>query len=68
VEQGVGVHWWMKSWIGTGNVLLQPSKPLYAGLHQKQRDQQIEGGDSAPLLYSGETTPQVLRLVLRFPL
>ena len=31
------------------------------GLHQKQRGQQIEGGDSALLLCSGETPPRVLR-------
>ena len=37
----------------------QESQP-YPGLHQKQRGQQVEGGDSAPLLHSGETPPRVL--------
>ena len=33
---------------------------LYPGLHPKQCDQQVEGGDSALLLHSGETPPGVL--------
>ena len=37
-----------------------PECQLYPGLHQKQRDQQVEGGDPAPLLHSGETLPAVL--------
>jgi len=32
----------------------------YPGVHQKDYDQQVEGGDSVPLLYSGETSPGVL--------
>ncbi|KAK4825805.1 hypothetical protein QYF61_002410 [Mycteria americana] len=36
----------------------------YPGLHQKKRGQQVEGGDSAPLLRSGETPPAVLRPAL----
>ena len=32
-----------------------PESQPYPGLHQKQRGQQVEGGDSAPLLRSGET-------------
>jgi len=35
-----------------------PEGQLYPGLHQKQRGQQVEGGDSAPLLRSGETPPR----------
>ena len=31
-----------------------PERQPYPGLHQKQRGQQVEGGDSAPLLRSGE--------------
>ena len=30
------------------------------GLHPQQRGQQVKGGDSAPLLHSGETPPGVL--------
>jgi len=33
-------------------------------LHQEKRDQQVERGDSAPLLCSGETSPGVLRSAL----
>jgi len=40
---------------GTG----QESQP-YSGLHQMQCGQQVEGGDSATLLHSGESPPGVL--------
>ena len=36
----------------------------HPGLHQKNHGQQVEGGDSAPLLRSGETPPAVLRPAL----
>ena len=36
----------------------------YPGLHHKQRGQQVERGDSAPLLRSGESPPGVLRPAL----
>jgi len=37
-----------------------PEGQPYPGLHQKQHGQQGEGGDSGPLLHSGETPPGVL--------
>ena len=40
---------------------------LYPGMHQKKSGQKVEGGDSAPLLCSGETSPGVLCPVLGSP-
>jgi len=37
---------------------------LYPALHQKQIGQQVEGGDSAPVLHSAGTTPDLLHPVL----
>jgi len=37
-----------------------PEGQPYPGLQQKKRGQQVKGGDSAPLLHSGETSPGVL--------
>ena len=41
-----------------------PEGQWFPGLHQEKCDQQGEGGDSAPLLCSPETSPAVLRPVL----
>jgi len=41
-----------------------PESQPYPGLHAQQRGQQVEGGDSAPLLHSGDIPPGVLRPAL----
>jgi len=41
-----------------------PEGQPYPGLHQKKHGQHVEGGDSAPLLRSGESPPGVLCPVL----
>jgi len=43
---------------------LSPAGQPYTWLHPKKRGQQVEGGDSAPLLRSDETPPGVLRPAL----
>ena len=44
-----------------------PEGQLYSGLHQEKHGQQVEGGDSATLLCSGETSPAVLCPALEPP-
>jgi len=44
-----------------------PEGQPYPGLHQEKRGQQVKGGDSAPLLWSVETSPQVLHPSLEPP-
>jgi len=43
----------------TWQCVLAEGQP-YPGLHQEQHGQQVEGVDSADLLWSGETPPGVL--------
>ena len=51
--------WLMRSSAWPSNVRSQPRKEPYSGLHPQQHGQQVEGGDSAPLLHF-ETPPGVL--------
>ena len=37
-----------------------PESQLHPGLNQKKRGQQVKGGNSAPLLCTGEASPGVL--------
>jgi len=44
-----------------------PAGQPYPGLHEKQHGHQVEGGDSAPLLRSGEIPPEVPHPALEPP-
>ena len=52
--------------IGKTHTLWRSCQP-YLGLHQEKHGQQVGGGDPAPLLCSGETSPGVLRPALEPP-
>jgi len=43
-----------------------PEGQPYLGLHQEKHGQQVEGGDSASLLCTGETPPGVLCAALEW--
>jgi len=45
-------------------VCSQPRRPTISWAASKQHDQQVEGGDSAPLLHFRETPPGVLHPAL----
>jgi len=44
-----------------------PESQPYPGLHQEKHGQQVEGGDSAPLLRSRETPSGILHPALELP-
>ena len=60
------VSWW-KTQHEPGIWAFNSEDQLYPGLHQEKCEQQVEGGDSAPLLCSHETSPRLSSPVLGTP-
>ncbi|GAB0182840.1 mitochondrial enolase superfamily member 1 [Grus japonensis] len=63
-EKGVGGVGGQEAQHNLAMCACSPESQLCPGLHQKRHDQQVEGGDPAPLLRSAETPPGVLHPAL----
>ena len=59
-EKGLGSISGWKSDYESAMCTHSPKSQLYPGLHPEKCDQQVEGGNSPPLLHSGESPPGVL--------
>ena len=66
--QGLGGVGWQEAQHDPAMCVCSPESQPYPGLHQKKCDQQVEGGDSPPLLCSHETPLGYCIQFLRAPL